>query len=185
MLYAAVFTVFDCGYLPRCAQEAEDGGEVRIEKIKKIIGECKFGIHDISRTETNGVPPLPRFNMSFELGIFLGARAFGDAEQAKKVCLVLDSERYRYQRFLSDIAGQDIQAHANSTDQIIRKIRNWLQNSTKRKTIPGPASIIEKYQRFNDQLPEICEGTQRKVEDLLFNEYALIASEWLKKMDPA
>lgn len=31
MLFAAVFAILDCGYQPRCAQEVEDGGDVRIE----------------------------------------------------------------------------------------------------------------------------------------------------------
>ena len=48
--------------------------------------------------------------MPLELGIFLGAKRFGRAEQKGKVCLILDTERYRYQQFMSDIAGQDISA---------------------------------------------------------------------------
>ena len=48
---AVVFAVYDCGYIPRCALEIEDASEVRIDKIIKIIGDCRFGIHDISRTE--------------------------------------------------------------------------------------------------------------------------------------
>lgn len=31
--HALVFTVFDCGYVPRCALEIDDAGQVRIEKI--------------------------------------------------------------------------------------------------------------------------------------------------------
>src|SRR5688572_7093124 len=76
LMEAIVFTVSDCGFVVRSTQELDDAGEVRIEKIIRIIGESKYGIHDISRTELNAAG-LPRFNMPLELGLFLGARKFG------------------------------------------------------------------------------------------------------------
>ena len=100
---ALIFAVFECGLRPRCAQEVYDGGEVRIEKIARIVRDCRWGIHDISRTDLNA-HNLPRFNMPLELGLFLGAQRFGIGPQARKSCLVLDRERYRYQEFISDIA---------------------------------------------------------------------------------
>src|SRR5436309_2463573 len=48
---------------------------------------------------------------AFEFGAFLGAKRFGSGRQKAKSCLVLDVERYRFQMFLSDIAGQDIASH--------------------------------------------------------------------------
>lgn len=109
--------MIECGFFPRCAREADDGTEVRIEKINKIIQGCRLAIHDLSRTETDGDPPLPRFNMPFELGIFVGAKAFGNKDQKRKAALILDTEKYRYQRFLSDIAGQDIADHGGGSSE--------------------------------------------------------------------
>lgn len=57
--------------------ETEDSGEERIRKIKRIIRECRYGIHDISRVELDAVHQLPRFNMPLELGLFLGAQEYG------------------------------------------------------------------------------------------------------------
>lgn len=37
---AIIFTVFDCGYIARCAREIDDSSEVRIDKIIKIISNC-------------------------------------------------------------------------------------------------------------------------------------------------
>ena len=71
-------------FTPRSALELDDGSVVRIEKILNIIGDCKFAVHDLSRTELDPTTQLPRFNMPLELGIFLGAKRFGDAEQNKK-----------------------------------------------------------------------------------------------------
>ena len=107
MFHAIVFAVFDCNFRARCALEEDDGGEGRMEKILRIIEQCKYGIHDICRTELDGVTNLPRFNMPFELGVYIGAKRFGGAGQRGKKCLIMDTERYRYQRFISDIAGND------------------------------------------------------------------------------
>ena len=82
-------------------------------------------VQDISRTELNAAG-LPRFNMPFELGLFLGAKRFGNAMQRRKTCLVLDREPYRYQAFLSDIAGQDIAAHGGEPVRAIGAVRDWL-----------------------------------------------------------
>src|SRR3954470_8265087 len=64
---ALVFAAFDCGYVPRCALEADDAGQVRIEKILAMIRGCRLGVHDVSRTELDGAHSLPRFNMPSNL----------------------------------------------------------------------------------------------------------------------
>jgi hypothetical protein len=81
---ALVFAIHDCGFTARCALEADNGGEVRIEKIARIIRSCQHGIHDVSRTEPDATNRLPRFNMPLELGLFLGARLFGGRGSARR-----------------------------------------------------------------------------------------------------
>jgi hypothetical protein len=78
--------------------ETDDGAENRFAKIQAIVEQCRYGIHDLSRTESDGNPPLPRFNMPLELGLFIGARRYGNEEQKRKSVLILDVEQYRYQR---------------------------------------------------------------------------------------
>src|SRR5437868_12883314 len=92
---ALVFVIEDCGYVARCALEVEDSGEVRVNKIIKIIKGCALGIHDISRTESNE-EGLPRFNMPFELGLFIGCAVYGVGAFKNKKALILDRERYRF-----------------------------------------------------------------------------------------
>lgn len=53
---AIVFCVTACGFRARCTLEETDAGEVRIETIYSLIGQCNHGIHDISRTEVKGQP---------------------------------------------------------------------------------------------------------------------------------
>jgi hypothetical protein len=145
---ALVFAVFDCGYAPRCSLEVEDGGEIRVAKIQRIIRECGKGIHDISRTTLDSKNRLPRFNMPFELGLFLGARWSGQGKQRQKRCLILDIDRYRFQKFISDVAGQDIKAHDSNIKTLIRAVRDWLRSSRPGVHIPDGAVIHRRYEKF-------------------------------------
>ena len=177
---AMVFAVYDCGFIARCALEEDDASEVRIDKIYNIIADCRYGIHDISRTELDESSGLPRFNMPLELGVFLGAKKFGIEEQKTKKCLVLDREQYRYQQFISDIAGQDIQAHNDSSKKIIMHVRNWLRNASRRGTIPGGSIIWRRYQEFRRDFPQTVRECQLTVEDLIFNDYTWVVTRWLE-----
>jgi hypothetical protein len=113
LLRSMVFAIIASGYYPRCALDETDGAEVRVSKIAAMIGECDWGIHDLSRVEV-GAAGLPRFNMPMELGLHLGARLLGEARHRRKRALILDAERHRYDAILSDISGQDIEAHGSA-----------------------------------------------------------------------
>jgi hypothetical protein len=177
---AIVFAVFACGFRPRCALEIDDGSEVRIEKIFKIISECKFGIHDISRTEITASSGLPRFNMPLELGMFLAAKRFGADLQKQKVCLILDSAPYRYQQFMSDIAGQDIQVHNDLRGEAIAVVRNWFRGASGAKSLPGGTEIYRRFQRFAQELPALCQELRVEPDELTFNDITLIIHDWLR-----
>ena len=177
---ALVFAAFDCGHVPRCALEFDDSGETRLEKIIGLIGDCPFGVHDISRTELDDRHGLPRFNMPFELGLFMGAARFGEEQQKRKVCLVLDREPYRFQKFLSDIAGQDIKAHGDDPATAIGALRAWLATLCKRDLLPGGTSIHGRYVEFRRQLPELLRSLHIAPDEMVFNDYTNIVSEWLR-----
>ncbi|HEX4077709.1 MAG TPA: hypothetical protein VHX61_02390 [Rhizomicrobium sp.] len=143
MFRAAVFAVIRCGFRARCAQEDDDGGDVRMEKICRIIRECQYGIHDISKTELDASTKLPRFNMPLELGLFIGAKKFGTSGQPAKKILILDRELYRYQKFISDIAGQDVHAHNGTKRQVVLESVNWLRLENPKGRIPGGAAVAD------------------------------------------
>jgi hypothetical protein len=177
---AIVFAVRDCGLRPRCALEVDDASEIRIDKIFKIIAECKLGIHDISRTEVASASGLPRFNMPLELGMFLAAKRFGAARQQKKACLILDSAPYRYQQFISDIAGQDIQVHHNTPQEAITVVRNWLRSASVLRPLPGGMEIFRRYQLFEQDLPALCQRVRLERSELTFNDSVSIIDDWLR-----
>ncbi|CAN5685166.1 hypothetical protein BH23GEM7_BH23GEM7_16400 [soil metagenome] len=184
LFHALVFTVQDCGFLARCALEADDSGEERIAKIKRIVAECRHGIHDISRTDLDDATKLPRFNMPLELGLFLGAREFGGRKQKLKRMLVLDREHYRYRSYLSDIAGQDIRAHDGDPIRAIRVVRDWLGNfrtsADPSIILPGAPKIISRYHEFQAELPTLCDRLHLELEALQFVELRTIVQEWVE-----
>jgi hypothetical protein len=182
---AAIFAVRDCGFLPRSALERDDGAEVRIEKLRRIIAESAFGVHDISRTEADAGTALPRFNMPLELGIFLGARYYGDDEQKRKACVIFDRERYRYQAFCSDLAGHDIRPHGGTEREVIRGIRDAARTWVPDRALPGSRSIFERYCRFVESLPRLAERTALHLDELTFGDLSGLVTEWLRSNKPA
>jgi len=181
LLQAIVFAVADCGFVPRCALESSDFTEPRIEKIVRIISECRYGIHDISATEVDPANSLPRFNMPLELGIFLGSQRFGSPKHRKKACLVLDRERYRYQKFCSDIAGQDPKAHNGDPNMAIKCIRDWLRGERPTMRYPSGKRMGKRYASFRDDLPDLCTITGFDQDDLTINDLKVVTEEWLSK----
>jgi hypothetical protein len=178
-LDAIAFVVVSCGFVARCSLEIDDGGEVRIEKIFRIIEECRLGLHDLSRTELDPANLLPRFNKPFELGVFLGARRYGKGRQTSKRALILDTEPWRYQKYISDIAGQDIKAHGGDVSRTIGHVRNWLANQLTGTTLPGPDDIVRKYASYVADLPLICKALKLSPSKLTFNDKINTVRIWL------
>jgi len=178
ILWAIVFAIHDCGFIARSALEISDSGEVRIEKIRRLIGACRFGLHDLSRTELDREHGLPRFNMPLELGLFLGAKWFGAPAQRRKVALVLDRDRYRYQKYCSDIAGQDIAAHGDDPKRAVGEVRDWLAAAHRETLIPGGNKMWERYQRFKNDLPILCAAIHLDPADLTFSDHTTFVATW-------
>lgn len=179
---ATVFTVHDCGFVARSALEVEDSGEERIRKIKRIIRESRYGIHDISRVQSDPATGFPRFNMPLELGLFMGAQEYGDKEQRRKRSLVLDTEPYRYQKFCSDIAGQDIRAHHDQPARVIAAVRAMLATALGGSArLPGDARIRTRYGQFRAELPDLCRDLHVKPLELQFVELRFLVDVWLDK----
>jgi hypothetical protein len=177
---AILFAISDCGFTPRCTKEEDDSSKIRIETIYTLIESCQYGIHDISRTELDPRYKLPRFNMPLELGLFLSAKWFGKGKHRIKSCLILDRKPYRYQKFISDIAGQEIVAHNNSPKIAIKVVRNWLSGKSHSGNLPSDGSVIwRRYNRFLKALPDLCRRLDLKEESLIYKDYIRLVHEWL------
>jgi hypothetical protein len=176
--YAIVYAVLRSGFSPRCALETDDASENRFEKICAIVGQCRFGIHDISRTELDRQTGLPRFNMPLELGVFLGAKRFGGTAQKSKRCLVLDRDRHRFRSFMSDISGQDIHSHGNDSAVLLREVSSWLRDQSRDQKVPGGRKMVAEFAAFEIALPAICARRQLDVDELTFGDLTELISEY-------
>lgn len=159
----------------------DDGSESRIDKLYKIIEQSRFGIHDLSRTELDPQSGLPRFNMPLELGIFLGAKRFGDAVQRRKRALILDTEQYRYQRFISDLAGADPQPHGGDPRVMVGRVRDWLLTVSGRATIPSPAGLLASFDRFAVGLRAIAADAGLNPDRVAYPDFERLVFAWLEQ----
>lgn len=175
---ALLFAIMSCGFRPRSARELDDGGQTRIDKVYGLIEACRYGIHDLSRTELDAVNNLPRFNMPLELGLFLGAKRFGNKTQKLKRVLILDVEQHRYQRFISDLAGMDIHGHGGDPLRALRETRDWLANVSRRE-LPSADRVQRIYQVFLESLPEIAAALEFDPDRIPYIDFERIAGQWL------
>jgi hypothetical protein len=180
---ALIFTIYACGFRPRSARELDDAGQTRIDKLYDLIDECRYGIHDLSRTELDETFGLPRFNMPLELGIFLGAKRFGGVAQKAKRVLILDVEQYRYQKFVSDLAGMDIHEHGGDPVQALRETRNWLANVS-RRALPSADRVARLYQTFLADLPALAAELEFDPADIPYVDFERIVVGWLLQAHP-
>ncbi len=183
LLWALLFTVLDCGLEPRIALENVDSGEVRVNKILELIAASRYSIHDISRIEPVQTGDLPRFNMCFELGMDFGARALGTQRFDRKRCLVLENERYRYRRVISDLSGNDIRAHHGDPQRLVHEVRNWIRVATGRR-VQGASRIWQRFTVFLSHLRIVLAElgfSSEEMESLEISELIEYAREWINR----
>ncbi len=147
LLRPVVFCIYRLGFQPRIASERLDGNEPRIEKIIELIEGSKYGIHDLSRIKARKAGELFRLNMPLELGIDLGCKRFGGAPWSDKKCLIMETERYRYQAALSDLSSSDIVAHGDQPLEAFTAVRDWLDQEA-RLDADGPARLWDQFTDF-------------------------------------
>lgn len=177
MFEAMVFAIEDSGFHARCARERLDSSQIRLHKIIGLIRSSRYSIHDLSRTQLDETTALPRFNMPLELGVDIGCKAFSRAH-GQKSFLIFDSEPYRFQKYLSDISGQDIHHHGDNPKTAVARVRDWLRAESSMSSIPGGAVIYERYMEFRRDLPALCSLLRQDADALSFADLAAAIGAW-------
>lgn len=59
-------------------------------------------------------------------------------------------------------------------------MRDWLQAASKRKGLAGGGEIIERYRRFQDELPAICAEAGLEADRLTFIDLSTLITDWLR-----
>ena len=151
LLRALTFSLLYLELEPNLSQTLSSS-TIRINQIKQHIRNSKYSIHDLSRSKPMKQGELPRFNMPYELGLDIGASEYGTQKFKSKRILILETDRYHYQKVLSDIAGQDIENHNDDPKTLILKVRNWLSANSPGVIILGQSEIWIAFNQFNADL---------------------------------
>jgi hypothetical protein len=184
MLEALVFTIFASGYRARCALEENDSGDIRLDKLVRLIGESTRSIHDLSRIRpAQAGSDLPRFNMPFELGMAMGAKRFSPSRKGDSIKIMV-AEPYRLPEYLSDLGGNDPDAHHNDPPRVVRIVRDFLHTAPGGKPLPGPAKLVATFDEFKRQLPAIARGIEHEPDEIgvrgSFPTFVWCIAEYLK-----
>ena len=186
ILQSVLFCIIYLGFTPRIATESSDSGAVRLEKIKQLIVESKYSIHDLSRIQARRRGEHFRLNMPFELGLDYGCRQFSDGDRKTKKILILEEKPYRYQAAISDLAGCDIQSHAANFETAVRKVRNWLVSEATIEA-DGAARILAAYEDFQAWYYEkqLASGfSERDIQDYPTAELLVAMGDWVARQRP-
>jgi len=183
LLRPLIFTITFIGFKPKLAPQVSDSAQYRLEKIINLISNSESGIHDLSRIKSNFVGEFARMNMPFELGLDIGYKNFTNHGKSKKHILVLERNRYDYQKALSDLSGCDIKNHDNEPIKLIRKIREWFIETKNVKNVSGPTEI---WNRFNDFMYDFHLSCKEKgfseedVDQISTGEFSLFVENWIQ-----
>lgn len=146
ILQAIMFAVLRLGFEVRISFERSNGVQNRLVAIIDLIRQCKFSIHDLSRSQAKAQGEIYRLNMPFELGIDYGCREF-DPNYADKEFLVLEEKAYSSKAAISDLAGCDFEVHKSDHQTAVKKVRNWLVQEGSAENI-APSRIFADYDLF-------------------------------------
>jgi len=186
LLRPLLFTVLYLGFIPRIASERLDSGENRIDKICKLIRVCRYSIHDLSRLSAKEAGETFRMNMPFELGIDYGLRRFSRGRLEGKRFLILERDRYEFQKALSDLSGVDIKAHRNEPGDLVRAIRDWFVEVGALESAPSPKAVWYAFASFASDFYDARKAAGYSDEDLNMMpvpEYAAFIDKWVREKE--
>lgn len=166
------------GLVPRATLEITDSTR-RLDKILKLIGECEYSIHDLSRVELDRKKPrTPRFNMPFELGLCVAEAK--RVRHQKQNWLVFEAVEHRMEKSLSDLKGTDARIHQGRIEGVFAEVCNALKPRGRRPTVQQMRRI---YREVRKGLPRVLgeSGAKSVYGARAFADISAVASAWADK----
>jgi len=186
LLEAMLFCIVRAGLYPHLASERLEAGENRLDKILDLIENCKFSVHDLSRSVSKTAGEALRMNMPFELGLDVGRRRAPDSQTNDKKFLIFESKQYELKSCLSDINGFDVVFHNDDFQLAFKNLRDFLVVEAG-CPLPGPTALNNGYMLFLGWMTEkkIHEGhTEEEVLKLPTKERLNEMLEWVESDMP-
>ena len=170
LAYISAISAF--GLLPRATLEIPSSSR-RLDRILKLIGDCRYSIHDLSRVELDlKAPRTPRFNMPFELGLSV---AYDKYLKAKiHDWYVGESMNHRLSKSLSDLNGTDPFIHHGTIAGVFRELCSIFWKPGKQ---PSIQQMWEIYRAVRGSLPTVLHdaGAQSLYSARVFKDLCVIA----------
>ena len=179
LLRPLLFTLCYLNLTPRIASERFNSYENRMDKICELINVSDHSIHDISRCKSTQADEYFRMNMPFEFGIDYGYVRFN---QLDRKMLVMEGERFDFQKTISDASGVDVKCHNNEPEDVIRCIRNWVIEADIVVSADSPTRIWYYFTDFTSSFYDqrLSEGfTNEDLNDMPTPEYIRAIQDWL------
>jgi hypothetical protein len=63
----------------------------------------------------------------------------------------------------------------------VSELRKWLVTASKRSRLPGGKDIFERYERFQADLPALCNELKLDLAEVTFKDLRQIMAAWLKQ----
>ena len=104
------------------------------------------------------------------------------ARFSDKRLLILDTEQYRYQKFISDISGNDISAHGGKPEGVVKALRDWFKRCG--RDVPGYRGVIEAADEFEVDFRAFLTGEGLPLDDisaLTFTDVIEIMQQWVRE----
>ena len=141
------------GLLPRATLEIATSSR-RLDRIVKLIGSCRYSIHDLSRVElVRRAPRTPRFNMAFELGLAVSKQKSSNSQaHGWYVC---ESQNFRLMKSLSDLNGTDPFIHNGTISGVFRELCSMFRRPGRQPTV---GQMWDIYRDLKRNLPVILRG---------------------------
>lgn len=148
---ALLLTIVTCGFIPRSALESGTVAVSRMDRIFEAINSSHFSIHDLSRCRGEGDTLLARFNMPLELGIAMSRRRSTTPHD----WFVLVPANAPYARFVSDLAGFDLEPYDGNEESIVSRVMSWLMTRSQALSDVKPSDVLGKLQTFRKKKAEL------------------------------
>jgi hypothetical protein len=129
------------GLLPRSVLEVPASTD-RLRRILRLMRQCRYSIHDLSRVERSG--GVPRFNMPFEAGLATALSLL----QGRHQRFLLEAKRFRLERSLSDLNGTDPYVHGGSAEGVLRATMSLFTRPGLKLTIRDLSGVYKRLRLY-------------------------------------
>lgn len=117
------FAVVASNRLPVCATDLSLPDTPRLSVVERLVEQCRYSVHDLSRVTGEGEGNYARLNMALELGMAM-QRRFDDRHHYA-ICI---STKHVLDLVASDLKGSDPICYNESASGLCLQVHAWLAN---------------------------------------------------------